>query len=233
MEKVERWLGGRLQDVRAFIDGLYENDLHAKRVDALAGATLGVMTSASLAVAVIARGCRLGWQGGTGAQVARRFGHRIARIQGRRSGLCACRGDEGGLVSCRQQRRGFDRHAGEPLRQTSDCRAKFPRHQGSAVRHGACCDAHRRTNPARPTAAHRCICNAAAHDGRRRSRKPWDGSIAQVQHLENPHALVVQARLHALRLIPTMPDHRLSPLMPRFAETVSNCRSFSGMFEVV
>jgi hypothetical protein len=53
MEKVERWLGGRLQDVRAFIDGLYENDLHAKSVDALAGATLGVMTSASLAVAVI------------------------------------------------------------------------------------------------------------------------------------------------------------------------------------
>jgi hypothetical protein len=53
MEKVGRWLGGRLQDVRAFIDGLYENDLHAKRVDALAGATLGVMTSASLAVAVI------------------------------------------------------------------------------------------------------------------------------------------------------------------------------------
>jgi len=34
-------------------------------------------------------------------------------------------------------------------------------------------------------------------------------------------------------LIPTMPDHRLSPLMARFAETVSNCRSFSGLFEVV
>jgi len=126
------------------------------------GATLGVMNSASLAVAVIACGCRVGWQGGPGAQVARRFGHRIARIQCRRSGLCACQGDEGGLVSCRQQRRGLDRHAGEPLRQTLDCRAKFPRHQGSAVRHGACCDAHRRTNPARPTAAQRCICNAAA-----------------------------------------------------------------------
>jgi hypothetical protein len=53
MGKVERWLGGRLKDIRAFIDGLYEHDLHAKRVDSLAGATLGVMTSASLAVAVI------------------------------------------------------------------------------------------------------------------------------------------------------------------------------------
>jgi hypothetical protein len=53
MEKLERWLGGRLKDIRAFLDGLYEQDLHAKRVDALAGVTLGVMTSASLAVAVI------------------------------------------------------------------------------------------------------------------------------------------------------------------------------------
>ena len=40
-------------DIRAFIDDLYGHDLHAKRVDSLAGATLGVMTSASLAVAVI------------------------------------------------------------------------------------------------------------------------------------------------------------------------------------
>src|ERR1700686_4748040 len=53
MGKVERWLGGRLKDIRGFIEGLYEHDLHAKRVDSLAGATLGVMTSASLAVAVI------------------------------------------------------------------------------------------------------------------------------------------------------------------------------------
>jgi hypothetical protein len=34
-------------------------------------------------------------------------------------------------------------------------------------------------------------------------------------------------------LIPTMPEHRLSPLMTRFAATVSQCRSFSGLFEVV
>jgi hypothetical protein len=53
VEKVERWLGGKLTDIRAFIDDLYEHDVHAKRVDALAGATLGVMTSASLAVAMI------------------------------------------------------------------------------------------------------------------------------------------------------------------------------------
>ena len=43
----------RLEAVRGFIGGLYGPDLHAKRVDALAGATFGVMTGASLAVAMI------------------------------------------------------------------------------------------------------------------------------------------------------------------------------------
>lgn len=45
--------GGRLKDIHAFIDGLYDRDLHTKRVDSLAAATLGVMTGASLAVAMI------------------------------------------------------------------------------------------------------------------------------------------------------------------------------------
>ncbi|MEE3504095.1 transposase [Acidiphilium acidophilum] len=45
--------GGRLKDIRAFIDELYAHDLHAKRVDSLSAATLGVMTGASLAVAMI------------------------------------------------------------------------------------------------------------------------------------------------------------------------------------
>ena len=44
---------GRLGEVRGFLGGLYGPDLHAKRVDALAGATLGVMTGALLAVAMI------------------------------------------------------------------------------------------------------------------------------------------------------------------------------------
>jgi hypothetical protein len=45
--------GGRFGDIRSFIGELYGPDLHAKRVDSLAGATLGVMTAASLAVAMI------------------------------------------------------------------------------------------------------------------------------------------------------------------------------------
>jgi len=53
MVEAKRSSGRRLEDVRGFIGGLYGSELHAKRVDALAGATLGVMTGASLAVAMI------------------------------------------------------------------------------------------------------------------------------------------------------------------------------------
>jgi len=44
---------GRLGEVRGFIGDLYGSDLHAKRIESLAGATLGVMAGASLAVAMI------------------------------------------------------------------------------------------------------------------------------------------------------------------------------------
>src|SRR3954452_4123897 len=53
VEGVERSADTRLAEVRGFIAGLFQQDLHAKRVEALSGATLGVMTSASLAVSVI------------------------------------------------------------------------------------------------------------------------------------------------------------------------------------
>ncbi len=53
MEAADPREGGRLKDIRGFIDSLYGHDLHAKRVDSLAAATLGVMTGASLAVAMI------------------------------------------------------------------------------------------------------------------------------------------------------------------------------------
>ena len=44
---------GRHDEVRSFIGSLYGPDLHAKRIASLAGATLGVMTAGSLAVAMI------------------------------------------------------------------------------------------------------------------------------------------------------------------------------------
>ena len=43
-------------DISEFITNLYEGDLHAKRVLSLANATLGVLTSASLAVHAIGQG---------------------------------------------------------------------------------------------------------------------------------------------------------------------------------
>jgi hypothetical protein len=45
---------GDFDDVRLYLGGLYGSDLHAKRIESLAGATLGVMQAASLAVALIA-----------------------------------------------------------------------------------------------------------------------------------------------------------------------------------
>ena len=45
--------GAHFSEVHSFVDEVYGGDLHAKRVASLAGATLGVMQSASLAVAMI------------------------------------------------------------------------------------------------------------------------------------------------------------------------------------
>jgi hypothetical protein len=46
-------------EVRSFVGEVYGGDLHAKRIDSLAGATLGVMQSASLAVAIIGQALAL------------------------------------------------------------------------------------------------------------------------------------------------------------------------------
>ncbi len=49
----------QLADVRAFLGEVFGSDLHVKRVDSLAGATLGVMHAASLAVAMIGQALAL------------------------------------------------------------------------------------------------------------------------------------------------------------------------------
>jgi hypothetical protein len=46
-------------DISGFLGGLFGEDVHAKRVESLANATLGVMTAASLAVAAIGHGLAL------------------------------------------------------------------------------------------------------------------------------------------------------------------------------
>ncbi len=49
----------RIATVRDFLGGIYGPDLHAKRINALSAATLGVMTGASLAVAAIGQALAL------------------------------------------------------------------------------------------------------------------------------------------------------------------------------
>src|SRR5919107_5088673 len=49
----------KFQDVRGFLDSVLDEDIHTKRVDSLANATLGVMTGASLGVAVIGQSLAL------------------------------------------------------------------------------------------------------------------------------------------------------------------------------
>jgi hypothetical protein len=43
----------RIDFIRNYLDGIFAEELHAKRVQSLANGTLGVMTSASLAVSII------------------------------------------------------------------------------------------------------------------------------------------------------------------------------------
>ena len=42
--------GGQVRDVKKFLDSVLAEDIHTKRLESLANATLGVMTGASLAV---------------------------------------------------------------------------------------------------------------------------------------------------------------------------------------
>jgi len=55
--KLNQTLG--FQDVPRFLDGLFDGDLHAKRVLSLANATLGVIRTAALAVHTIGQGLAL------------------------------------------------------------------------------------------------------------------------------------------------------------------------------
>ena len=53
----------QVKDVRTFLDSVLDEDIHTKRIDFLANATLGVMTGASLGVAVIGKSLAQARQG--------------------------------------------------------------------------------------------------------------------------------------------------------------------------
>jgi hypothetical protein len=51
----------RIGDIRAFLESLFKGDVHAKRIYSMANATLGVMTSTSLAIHAIGQGLAQAW----------------------------------------------------------------------------------------------------------------------------------------------------------------------------
>src|SRR3954470_6476319 len=63
--------------VEQFLGGVFGQDLHAKRVQSLAGATLGAMRSCSLAVSLIGQG--LAWAYGLKSRAVARDGEGLAR----------------------------------------------------------------------------------------------------------------------------------------------------------
>ncbi len=46
-------IGRKFKDIKKYIDAVLGHDIHAKRVESLANATIGIMMSASLAVSMI------------------------------------------------------------------------------------------------------------------------------------------------------------------------------------
>src|SRR3954452_4506928 len=109
---------------------------------------------------------------------------------------------------------------GQPLRQALDHRAAFPRHQGSAIRHGTVRYPHRRATAPRPSAADQRLRHRTADTAGRRRRKSWDGPLAQVPYQHKTDPFLVSPRLHALRLDP---EHAKPQAFAPHAEVQRGC----------
>jgi hypothetical protein len=113
---------------------------------------------------------------------------------------------------------------------TLDRRAQLPRYQRSAVWHGAWCHAHRRTNPARPTAPDQGLRNGAADNCLAPLAKAgMDRLLKSKTSKIRTHSLFRQGCM-LYELIPTMPNHRLSQLIGRFAAVPSSRIAASATF---
>src|SRR3954471_13897073 len=53
--RTKKHTGRQIVDIEKFLEDLFDGDVHAKRVESLANATLGVVTSAGLAVSIIGK----------------------------------------------------------------------------------------------------------------------------------------------------------------------------------
>src|SRR5271157_6464824 len=128
-----------------------------------------------------ARRRRMGRDGRTSAQAARRRGHG-GQPQSRGGRLRQSQGHERGLVSGRQQRRGERTRDHQLLRQALDDRAGLSRHQGPSFRHGPKRSSHRRSATARPASSPERLRHRSPDAARRRRRMPRHGSPSQGQH---------------------------------------------------
>ena len=88
-----------------FLDSLFGDDLHAKRVHSLANATLGAMTSASLAVCTIGHGLALA-RGGLSKHAIKQV-DRLLSNPGI-DGVHELGAVHGGLTEKRRNRHGLD-----------------------------------------------------------------------------------------------------------------------------
>src|ERR1700712_1969405 len=112
------------------------------------------------------------------------------------------------------------------MREALDSRAQLPRHQGPALRDGDGRDPHRRAGTAGPAAADQRVRDGAADPARGGGREPgMDRLLKSNTAKTRTHSLFRQGCMF-YELIPNMPQHRLLPLMQRFAEMMVS----SGLF---
>ena len=177
-------------------------------------------------------GGRVGRPRRSGAQAARCHGHRGA-VPGRRRRVRAGQGHEGSLVSGGEQRRCILTADHRPLFKTLGRGAELPRYQGSALWHG--------------------LSSVRISDPQRRDRLLLLNAFAVVlltllgaageslgmdRHLKSN---TVKTRTHSLfrqgcmlyDLIPNMPEHRLKPLIQRYAEILQQSRVVTETFAIV
>jgi hypothetical protein len=146
---------------------------------------------------------------------------KVTATDGYRVGAVVCvhgPGDEGTLVPGRQRRRGADRHARQPLRQALDHRAKFSRYPSfrdtKDLRFGMGLGATRIGEPARRDRL--LLINAFAIAlltmlGAAGESLGMDRLLKSNTAKTRTHSLFRQGCM-LYELIPTMPEHRLSPL---------------------
>ena len=88
----------------------------------------------------------------------------------------------------------------------------------SAASHSASVPSVNPASLARSGGIGSCVRDGAADHARDGGREPGNGPAAQVQHIKDAYTFAVPPGCMLYELIPNVPEHRLLPLMQRFAE---------------